>query len=145
MGAYILVTSPRYVTEVYAKFKDGTQRRVKVSVYRYAYKPSYSWEGFNQEMEFKYVWPCRNAFERSGKRPEQFGIWDSDWKPGQKLTDGVESLFLTNDFVSLNDETLGGPRHQYVATTTEPEYVESDEPNFLGCPVPLEQLEIVFA
>jgi hypothetical protein len=140
MGAYILVTSPEYITEVYAKFSDGARKLIKVSVYRYAYKPSYSWDKFNQKMEFKYVWPCRNAFSRAGKRPEIYGIWDSDWKPGMALSDNINNVFLTSGHVALNDESLGGAHFPYVALEAEAEYIANREPD-----IPREQLKMVFA
>jgi len=143
MGAYTLVTKPSAKTEVWVKWANGTITRQRVSVYHFAYKPSYSWEGYNRQMEFKHVWPCRNAFDRSKTTPEEFGMWDSDWKKGTTAEIGA-CVFRTRSHVSLCDESIGGYYPAVGTTIAEPQYVEEFDTSKMWAK-PLDQLEILFS
>ena len=144
MGAYTLVTRPKAKTDVLVKWANGTVTRQRVSVYRFAFKPSWSRSAYNREMEFRLIWPCRNAFDSSKSKPEEFGVWDSDWKPGNVLA-GVEpnTVFRTRGHVSLCDESIGSHYPSVGETMAEPRYVE-DAPGRVWAK-PLEQVEILFS
>jgi hypothetical protein len=142
MGAYTLVTRPKAKTDVLVKWANGTVTRQRV--YRFAFKPSWSRSAYNREMEFRLIWPCRNAFDSSKSKPEEFGVWASDWTPGTPLVSTEpNTVFRTRGHVSLCDESIGGHYPSVGETMAEPPYVEA-EPSKMWAK-PLEQTEIIFS
>ena len=118
MGVYIYVTKPSAVMEL---ILNG--ERVKVSLYRYAYKP-YAWTEDNREFDRKYIRPCEMAFAKKRSDPERYGMLVSDdFKPGEAF-DPSDRVFLTQGRVWVYDDNIGNEKYCPLAGTpvNEPEY-----------------------
>jgi hypothetical protein len=106
VGVYIYVTKPSATMECNLK---GSGERVKVSLYRYAYKP-YTWPEDNVKLNRKYVHPCEMAFAKKGTEPEKYGLMvGDDFRPGDDLKD-VGMVFETQGHISVYDDNVGFKR-----------------------------------
>jgi hypothetical protein len=118
MGVYIYVTKPRATMEL---ILNG--ERVRVSLYRFAYKP-YTWPEDNVKLDRRFVRPCVMAFAKKGTEPERFGMLVSEkFKPGDPF-DPSDRVFLTEGRIWLYDDSVGCGSYCPISghPMNEPEY-----------------------
>jgi hypothetical protein len=70
MGVYVYCNKPSHIALAEVELADGTRKTAEVALYRYAYKPTHSWDGekLNQRWRFSSgAASCASAWARSNK------------------------------------------------------------------------------
>lgn len=105
MGVYIYCTKPSHVATAIVEI-EGVETETEVALYRYAYKPSFSWhaEKWNAEMRFASgATACAAAYARSDKSVPPFGVNFDDERMEVEPKSGV---FLTRRSVEVYDDEV---------------------------------------